>query len=182
MLTDQFFLDLYPMLRHEKISLRQLADSDKAALAQLANNKKISDNLRDIFPFPYTLENAVFFINLVKNEKPRMTFAIEFEGSFCGVIGLVPQHDVYKKTAEIGYWIGEPYWNKGIATTAVNLISEYGLHQLDFVRIHTGVFQHNLASMHVLEKCGYKKEGIFEKAVLKNGKILDEHRFAKTRT
>lgn len=169
------------MLQYEKIILRPLNDNDSAELARLANNKKVWDNLRDFMPFPYSIEDAVFFINMVKEEKPAMTFAIEFDGHLSGVIGLVAQKDVYRKTAEIGYWIGEPYWNKGIATAAVKLITEYGLDQLDYVRIHTGVFEYNIGSMKVLEKNGYKNDGIFEKAILKNGQIWNEHRFSKTK-
>ena len=93
---------------------------------------------------------------------------------------MVAQQDVYKKTAEIGYWIGEPFWNKGIATEAVKLITDYGLKELGLVRIHTGIFEYNTASMKVLEKCGYKRDGIFEKAVIKNGQIWDEYRFSIT--
>ena len=96
-----------------------------------------------------------------------------------GVISLVAQTDVYKKTAEIGYWIGEPFWNKGIATKTVNIITNYGFDQFNFVRIHTGVFEFNMASMRVLEKAGYKKDGLFEKAVIKNGQIWNEHRYSK---
>ena len=168
------------MLVHKNIKLRSLNDRDSSALASLANNKKIWDNLRDIMPYPYTIENAIFFINLVKNEDPQLTFAIEYDGKLCGVIGLVAQQDVYKKTAEIGYWIGEPFWNKGIATEAVKLITDYGLKELGLVRIHTGIFEYNTASMKVLEKCGYKRDGIFEKAVIKNGQIWDEYRFSIT--
>ena len=167
------------MLSHDKIILRRLTDRDSSSLAHLANNKKVWDNLRDYMPYPYTVDNAVFFINLVSQENPQMTFAIEFDGEFCGVIGLTAQPDVYKKTAEIGYWIGEPFWNKGIATAAVRLITAYGFNELGYIRIHTGVFEYNTGSMKVLEKCGYKKDGIFEKAILKNGQIWDEHRFSK---
>jgi RimJ/RimL family protein N-acetyltransferase len=94
------------------------------------------------------------------------------------VIELTAQTDVYRRTAEIGYWIAEPFWNKGIATEAVKLITAYGLHQLDFVRIHTGIFEFNPSSMRVLEKCGYKKDGVFEKSVTKNGRLWDEHRYS----
>jgi len=166
------------MLSDQKIILRPLGDRDKEDLTRLANNKKVWDNLRDIMPFPYSLDNAAFFINMTRQEKPQMTFAIEFDGQFCGVIGLVIQQDVYKRTAEIGYWIGEPFWNKGIATTAVKLITDYGFDQLDLIRIHTGVFEYNIGSMRVLEKNGYTKDGVFKKAVIKNGKIWDEHRFS----
>jgi RimJ/RimL family protein N-acetyltransferase len=167
------------MLQHKKIILRPLNDSDSAELARLANNKKIWDNLRDFVPFPYTIDDAVFFINMAKEEKPVMTFAIELDRHLSGVIGLVGQKDIYRKTAEIGYWIGEPFWNNGIATVAVKLLTEYGFDQLDYVRIHTGVFEYNIGSMKVLEKNGYNKDGVFEKAILKNGQLWSEHRFSK---
>jgi RimJ/RimL family protein N-acetyltransferase len=167
------------MLEDGKIILRQLNDNDASELARLANNKKIWDNLRDLMPYPYSIDNAVFFINLTKQEAPQVTFAIEFDKQLCGVIGLVPQQDVYRKTAEIGYWIGELFWNKGIATKAVTLVTNYAFNDLDLVRLHTGVFEYNTASMKVLEKCGYKKDGVFGKAILKNGMIWDEHRYFK---
>ncbi|MEP6584622.1 MAG: GNAT family N-acetyltransferase [Ginsengibacter sp.] len=167
------------MLRHEKIFLRPLEDDDKIELAQLANNKKIWNNVRDHLPFPYTIEDAVSFINFSKQEKASLIYAIEWDGHFCGVIGLVAQADVYRRTAEIGYWLGEPFWNKGIATEAVRLITDYGFTQLGYLRIHTGIFEFNIGSMKVLEKNGYNKDGIFEKNIFKNGKILDEHRYSK---
>jgi len=166
------------MLTRDNITLRPLDDDDKEQLALLANNKKVWDNLRDLMPYPYTIDNAIFFISLAKQEDPLLTFAIEFDGQLAGIIGLFPQQDVYKKTAEIGYWIGEPFWNKGIATKAVKLMTDYAFDQLGFIRIHTGVFEYNLASMKVLEKCGYKKDGVFEKAIIKNDQVWDEHRFS----
>ena len=163
----------------EKIKIRTLKISDKTELAKLANNKKIWDNLRDYIPFPYTESDADFFINLTNKEDPKQTFGIEYKGSLSGVIGLVIQKDVYQKSAEIGYWIGEPFWGNGIATKAVELITEYGFHKLDLNRIYTGVFEYNVASMKVLEKNGFQKEGIFKNAILKNNKVFDEHRFYK---
>ncbi|ELR70650.1 acetyltransferase [Fulvivirga imtechensis AK7] len=169
------------MLQDGPIRLRGLDLSDKKKLALLANNKKVWDNLRDYMPHPYSEEDAVDFIRLTDQEAPKLTFAIEYNIELCGVIGLVPQKDVYRRTAEIGYCLGEPFWGKGIATTAVKLLTAYGFQQIDLVRIHTGVFEYNTVSMRVLEKNGYKKEGIFKHAVLKNGKIWDEHRYAKLR-
>lgn len=167
------------MLHSEKIILRLLTDDDASALALLADNKKIWDNVRDILPHPYTIDDAIFFINLTKQENPQMSFAIEYEGKFCGMIGLVAQQDVYRRTAEIGYWLGEPFWGKGIATEATGLITDYGFNELGFVRIHTGIFEHNIGSMKVLEKNGYKKDGVFEKNIIKNGKMIDEYRYSK---
>ncbi len=163
----------------ETISIRPLKSSDKSELAKLANNKKIWDNLRDKIPFPYTEKDAEFFINLTQQETPQQNFAIAYKGKICGVIGLTIQKDVYRKSAEIGYFIGEPYWGKGIATKAVALITEYGFKELDLNRIYTGVFEYNIASMKVLEKNGFKKEGVFKNAVVKNNIVCDEHRFYK---
>ena len=163
----------------EKIKIRPLKLSDKAELAKLANNKKIWDNLRDYIPYPYTESDAEFFINLTKDEDPKQTFGIEYDEELSGVIGLEVQKDVYQKSAEIGYWIGEPFWGNGIATKAVELITKYGFDKLDLNRIFSGVFEYNIASMKVLEKSGYEKEGIFKNAILKNNKVCDEHRFYK---
>ncbi len=166
-------------MNNQVVKLRPLKVSDKFHLAQFANNKKIYDNVRDHFPFPYSEDNAESFINLTTEEDPKQNFGIEYKGDLCGVIGLILKKDVYRKTAEIGYWIGEPYWGKGIATKAVELITEYGFDELNLVRIYAGVFDFNIESMKVLEKNGFKKEGIFKNAVLKNERICDEHRYYK---
>ena len=159
--------------------LRELTIDDKYRLVEFANNEKISINLRDGFPNPYTLTHAENFLDNVTKQKPTQVFAIEFNGLYVGNIGLHLCSDVYRKSAEIGYLLDEKYWNKGIMTKAVNLICEYGFNELDIVRIHTGVFEYNTASQIVLEKCGFTKEGIFRKAIFKNGKIWDEIRYAK---
>jgi [ribosomal protein S5]-alanine N-acetyltransferase len=166
------------MFTRDNIILRRLTKNDRSTLAILANNKKIWDNVRDLLPFPYTENDAGDFISMAMLEEIPMTFAIVFEGQLCGIIGLSAQTDVYKKTAEIGYWIGEPFWNKGIATAAVKLMTSYGLQSLDFVRIHTGVFEYNIGSMRVLEKNGYTKDGIFKKSIFKNDLLWDEHRYS----
>jgi ribosomal-protein-alanine N-acetyltransferase len=110
-----------------------------------------------------------------------VSFAIEYGGEFCGMIGLVPQTDIYRLTAEIGYWLGEPFWNKGIITNAVAMITDYGFDKLGLIRIHTGIFEYNNASMKVLEKNGYKKDCVFEKSIIKDGKIFNEHRYSKVK-
>ena len=167
------------MLVQGSIALRRLQKADKTQLAVLLNNKKVCDNLRDLIPFPYSEKDAVFFINSMKDSNPVTIFGIEYDHAFCGVIGIVPQKDVYSKGAEIGYWLGEPFWNKGIITTAVKLITDYGFGELGFVRLFAWVFEYNPASMKVLEKNGFRKEGIFEKSIFKNGQLWDEHRYAK---
>jgi len=169
------------MLQCENIILRKLQDSDLPVLAQLANNKKIWLNVRDLLPYPYTIDDAKFFMNLIKDENPQVSFAIEFDKKFCGMIGLIPQTDIYRLTAEIGYWLGEPFWNKSIITKAVAMITDYGFDKLGLIRIHTGIFEYNIASMKVLEKNGYKKDCVFEKSIIKDGKIINEHRYSKVK-
>ena len=166
------------MLTLQEVILRPLQDADAPRLAQLLNNKKIVDNLRDIIPYPYSIADARDFINAHIEQQPVLTFAVTYQFAFCGVIALVPQHDVYRKTAEIGYWLGEPFWGKGIATKSVALVSDYGF-ELGYARLATGVFEYNTASMKVLEKNGYYKEGVYKKAIFKNGRLWEEHRFAK---
>lgn len=166
------------MLQERNLILRPPRDADQAILAELANSKEVSSHLRDYFPSPYDTKDAEFFINMTKNQTPVTTFAIEFDSHFCGIISLVKQTDIYRYSAEIGYWLGESYWNKGIITTAVKLITDYGLNQLHLIRIYAGIFEGNSRSMRVLEKNGYLKEGVFKKGVFKNGQALDEHRYA----
>lgn len=163
----------------QEVRLRELHLSDKSQLAKLANNKNIWDNLRNTFPYPYSEGDAKSFINRVVEEKPRQNFGIEYNGKLCGVIGVILQRDIYRKSAEIGYWIGEPFWAKGIASKAIELITTYGFEDLKLIRIFAGVFESNTASMKALENNGYKKEGIFKNAIFKNDKFYDEHRYFK---
>ena len=160
------------------VRLRKLLKTDSGDLAQLANNRKIADCLRDIFPNPYNEGDAIEFIELCAKEKPQATFAIEFEDELAGVIGLVLQADIYSRSAELGYWLGESFWNKGIATKAAQQIIGYAFEELKLIRLYSGVFENNMASRKVLEKCGFMKEGILRKAVVKNNQVMDELRFA----
>lgn len=164
---------------NDDVILRELHDSDLENLVIYANNEKVSVNLCDGFPNPYTIDCARNFKQMIDAQNPKTIFAIEFQGSYVGNVSLTMGTDVYRKSAEIGYFIGEPFWNKGIATKAVNLITEWGFINLDIVRIHTGVFEYNKASQRVLEKCGYVKEATFRKSVFKNNKIYDEIKYAK---
>ncbi len=160
------------------VILRKLKSTDKTSLVLLANNKNIFNNLRDFFPHPYTEKDADYYIGRCEKENPQCTFAIEYQKKLAGIAGLVLQSDVYRKSAEIGYWIGEPFWNKGIATAAIKQLVAYGFNNLNLIRIYTGVFDFNKASRHVLEKCGFELEGIFRKSVIKNDEICDEYRYA----
>ena len=164
-----------------KVRLRMLRYADRQQLAKLANNKKIWLNVRDMFPHPYTFKDAEEFIDMAKQQDPQVTFAIEYDFKFAGAIGMVLQRDVYRFSAELGYWIGEPYWSKGIATMAVGLLCDYAFNNLNMEKMFAGIFQGNEASKKVLEKCGFQLEGVARKAVYKNNKFLDEYRYGKVR-
>jgi RimJ/RimL family protein N-acetyltransferase len=163
-------------LKSGNIRLRPFRESDASRLAELANNEKIGRNLRDGFPFPYTIDDALSFIHRFMDHETF--FAIEYKGEYVGNISLVKCENVYRKSAEIGYFIGEPYWNKGIATRAVKLLTKYGFREMGYARIQTGVYEYNPASQRVLEKCSFVKEGIFRKSIFKNNQLWDEVRYA----
>lgn len=160
------------------VKIRPFRLEDAPRMAELANNPKIAINLRDAFPHPYSLADAETFIKMCMTHNPTQAFAIEYNGEYAGNIGLHPETDVYRKSAEIGYFLGEPYWGKGIMTEAVKQMVKYGFANLDIVRIHTGIFEYNVASQRVLEKCGFKKEAVFEKAIFKNNRLWNEVRYA----
>ena len=164
-------------MKEESVTLRPLVSADVKHLTALADNKKVWDNLRDYFPYPYTEKDAIAFIDMVSKKEPIGSFGIIYHEELCGVISLIFQDDVYTNSAEIGYWVGEPFWGKGIATKAIALITKYGFENLGLRRIFAGVFEFNVISMKVLEKNGYQKEGIFKKSVIKNDRIWDEHRY-----
>jgi [ribosomal protein S5]-alanine N-acetyltransferase len=165
----------------KEFKLRSLLLDDAENIARNANNRKIWINLRDAFPFPYTLENAKHYINMSVKQYPQYYFGIEVDGEIVGMIAVIPGSDVYIISGEIGYWLAERYWNKGIMTKAIRAILDYGFNKLGLLRIHTGVFGYNTASMKVLEKNGFKKDGIFKNAVKKDGVITDEHRYSIVR-
>lgn len=160
-----------------EINLRKLEPRDGSQLAALANNKKIWDFVRDHMPHPYHLEDAVKFIELKKDQEKDFVFAIEADGQFSGMIGLHPQGDIYRRSLELGYWIGEPYWGRGIASAAVRSILEFGFSQPGINRIFAGVLETNAGSKRVLEKNGFVFEGIARKAAWKNNVLLDEWRY-----
>ncbi|WP_339711851.1 GNAT family protein [uncultured Kriegella sp.] len=166
------------MQENGKITLRGLEPADKNQLTQLANNKKIWENVSDRFPYPYTEEHAEAFIKLQSKDETEKVFAIEYEREFCGCVGLKFQKDVYHKSAEVGYWIGEPFWDRSIATRAVELLVRYAFEELKLNRVFASAFEYNVGSMRVLEKNGFQKEGIAQKAVFKNNNFWDEHRYA----
>jgi [ribosomal protein S5]-alanine N-acetyltransferase len=172
------------VLNSEKIGglfLRPWSTKDRDSIVKYANNRNVSINLRDRFPYPYTLKDADYWIEIANSHRPICNFAIEADGHAVGGIGLVLGEDVFRCTAELGYWIGEPFWGRGIATEAVKLATEYGFSQFNLVRIHAGAFSSNPASARVLEKAGYLLEARMRKSIIKEGKILDQLNYVVVR-
>lgn len=161
--------------------LRKIVKEDASRIAEYANNREIWLNLRDYFPHPYTIEDAHGFIEMVSSSGPNEIFAIANEEGFIGVVGIHPLTDIYKSTAELGYWLGEPHWGKGHVTKAVDMMVDYTWEKTEIERIEAGVFDYNPASMRVLEKCGFEKEAIRQKRLIKDGKLCDEHMYFKLR-
>jgi len=161
-----------------QVNLRTIKDEDHGDLVRLANNKKIWQNLRDVFPHPYGDEDGRFFMKLVRQDKKNLRSVIDVDGSFAGMIGAFLQDDVNKHTAELGYWLGEPYWEKGIITEAIRLKCDQVFKETEVRRIFAAVFSYNAASMKVLEKNGFESEGIGRDAIFKDGAFHDEHRYA----
>lgn len=163
-----------------KVHLRKWKAEDKELLVKLANNKKIADNMRDIFPNPYTISDAIQWIAANENETVQTVFAIDADEQFVGGCGIHLKDDVYKCSAEIGYWIAEPFWGKGIATEAVKQLLEKTVSQFpDIIRLYAEVFEHNKASMRVLEKNGFHLESIRKNAVIKNNILMDDYVWVK---
>jgi len=161
--------------------IRDWESDDAPAFAKHANNPRIAMNLRDRFPYPYTLSDAESFLARVNLQKPRTSFANATAFEAIGGIGLKLGQDVHRLTAELGYWLSEPYWGKGIMTCAVNEIVDYGFRGFGLNRIYALPYSYNLASMRVLEKTGFKFERRLRANVVKAGKILDQNMYAKVR-
>lgn len=155
----------------EAFTLRPWEDGDAQELAEIANNKKIYDNLRDAFPHPYSLEDAKSYIASVKNI-PTVS-AIVIDGRIAGSIGAFIQSDVYRKNAEIGYFLAEKYWGCGIMTRAVSVVVQYIFGNYDIIRIYAEPFARNTGSRRVLEKAGFKLEAALKSNVIKNDIIED---------
>jgi RimJ/RimL family protein N-acetyltransferase len=154
--------------------LRRWQNSDASFLARYADNPRIAACMRDIFPSPYTIDDARRFITMATGPSPGLFLAIEVQGEAAGGIGIHPLGDVYHGTAEIGYWLAEQFWGKGIITGAVRALVPVAFNRIDVVRIQAGIFSGNPASMRVLEKCGFINEAVHRNAIIKNGILMDE--------
>ena len=163
--------------------LRPWRREDAANVTRYANNEKIARNLRDVFPHPYTLADAENFINscLEADETCQLFRAITVDGHAVGSVGLLLGRDVYQKNAELGYWLAEDFWGRGIMTQTVRQICREGFSRWDIQRIYAEPFAYNIASRRVLEKAGFTLEGIMRQGVFKRGQVCDSCMYALLR-
>jgi ribosomal-protein-alanine N-acetyltransferase len=160
--------------------LREFRKGDEPSLVRHANNRNVWKNLRDAFPFPYKSADARHWIRLATSNGLNYVFAIDVDGFAVGAIGLHPGIDVHRHSVEIGYWLSEEYWNRGICTEAVQVVTNYAFTTLGMSRVHAEVFHWNTASMRVLEKAGFAREGLLKKSAFKDNQWVDEVVFART--
>ncbi|TKG93418.1 N-acetyltransferase [Puteibacter caeruleilacunae] len=158
-----------------KCTLRPWTIDDAESLARHANNENISGSLRDDFPHPYTIGHAREWLNNVINDEQNIVLAIEVDGEAVGSIGVFLYSNIYCKSAEIRYWLSEPYWGQGITSGAVKAVTKYAFNTLDIVRVQVCVFANNIRSMKVLRNAGYHLEAIRRNAIFKNNELQDEH-------
>ena len=161
--------------------IRSWRTDDEASLAKYANNREVSINLRDTFPYPYTRKDAREWINIALSQAPETNFALASPVEAVGGIGLRLGEDIFLRTAEIGYWLGGPFWGKGIATMAVVKMTDFAFSHFGLDRIQAEVFEWNPASARVLVKAGYSLEGRLRKRVTKAGRTIDCFLYAKIR-
>lgn len=154
---------------------------DLDALVKHANNPKIACNLTDAFPHPYTVEAGKRFIAMQSDQHPTRVFAIEIAGEAAGGIGIHPKHDIHRLNAELGYWLSEDHWGKGIITEAVKQIVPYAFDHFAIHRLYAIPFGSNAASRRVLEKAGFVLEGHFKETIVKGETLEDEWVFAVRR-
>lgn len=157
------------------LEIRKWRLSDKDDLAEAVNNKNVQDNLRDGIPYPYTPSDAEWYINEMRGADPEdvFAFAITLDDKVIGSISVARQPNIHKRTGELGYYIGEPYWGNGYTTEAVRKICAFVFEHTDIIRIFAEPFAYNIGSCRALEKAGFQYEGTLRANAVKNGTVLD---------
>ena len=159
--------------------LREWRWQDKISLIENANNINVARMVRNRFPYPYDAEAADDWLSQVTTDKVQTDFAIIVDNKAVGAIAFESEGDIFYRSAEIGYWLGEDYWGRGIMTEAVQAVTSYAFQNFDLCRLWAGVFSNNPSSARILEKNGYEFEGRLKKNITKFGQTLDQLIFAK---
>lgn len=163
-----------------KVQIRKWELADAKDLAAALSNKKILDNLRDGLPYPYTEQDGRDYISamIAADQNDTFAFAVTTDGKVIGSIGAFRQDNIHRQTAELGYYIAEEYWGKGIMTEAVKQLCDYVFTHTDIIRIYAEPFAYNIGSCRVLEKAGFQYEGTLRNNAVKNGNVLDMKMYA----
>jgi ribosomal-protein-alanine N-acetyltransferase len=165
-----------------RCTVRPWAEADAGSLQRHANNRAVSLQLRDRFPFPYEIENARAFLEWITKQASPTVWAIDVAGEATGGIGLELHNDVERVSAEIGYWLGESAWGRGIATEVVTAVTAEAFRRFDLTRLYAVPFADHIASVRVLEKAGYVREGHMRQSAIKDGVIRDQLLYATYKT
>ena len=168
-------------LRTDRCTLRPFRPADAASLARHADSRQVWLNLRDLFPHPYTVADAEAYIARVGGQSPVTSFAIDVGGEAVGGISLRLGSDIERRSAEVGYWLGEEHWGRGIVSAAVAAVTAYAFRDLDLLRVFAVPFARNPASARVLERAGYRLEGTMRRSAVKEGEVLDQYLYAAIR-
>jgi RimJ/RimL family protein N-acetyltransferase len=168
-------------LRFDGYMIRSWQASDAEALVRHANNPKVAANLRDVFPSPYTPKDAAQWVAFASNQNPETNFAIATDEEPIGGIGITLGSDIYRMGAEVGYWLGEAYWGRGIVSRALGVLVDWAFETFDLNRIWADPFATNPASAKVLERNGFQLEAIKRASVIKGGRVLDQMLYARLR-
>lgn len=166
------------LLRLKTCDVRSWDLADVDSIARYANNRNVWINLRDAFPHPYSKQHARDFIRATRQRAPETTFAIAVNGEAIGSVGFVLHPDVERVSAEIGYWLGEPFWGRGIATEALTALTHYAIETHRLTRVYALPFAWNTPSCRVLEKAGYVLEARLRRSAIKDGQITDQMQYA----
>jgi RimJ/RimL family protein N-acetyltransferase len=161
-------------LQGERCTLRRWRMGDAASIVRHANNLNVARHLRDRFPHPYTSKDAHAFLSAASGEAPQTNFAVEVAGEAVGGMGYVPGTDVERYSAEVGYWLGEACWGRGIMTDALVVLTGHAFADLGLLRLFALPLADNIGSIRVLEKAGYSAEGILRSSCVKFGQPRDQ--------
>jgi ribosomal-protein-alanine N-acetyltransferase len=165
----------------ERCTIRDWCLDDAALLAKYANNRRVWLGLRDLFPHPYTIDDANEFLQRATIEQPRRKFCVDINGEAAEGIAIRIGSDVHRYVGRLGYWLGEAFWGHGIMSEVVGAFTEFCFNNFSLQRLCAEVYANNPASARVLEKAGFVLEGRLRKNVIKDGKTLDSLLYAKTK-
>lgn len=155
-------------------TLREWRRGDERSLVHHANNPNVTRDLADVFPYPYRHDDAVAWIGRYVGVEPQTQFAIVIDGEAVGGVGIFIGTDIHRRSAELGYWLSEEHWGRGIMTEAARAVTRYAFETFDLEHVFAGLFERNVGSRRVLEKAGFVLEGRLRMHVTKDGETMDD--------